>query len=172
MMTLKSSYISKGGLLTALGILLIYLSTIIPTNKIFILGIASSLTPVALISTSLENTITVYIATSIISFLLLGLRGQVILYIIFFGTYGIIKFFIERIRNSKLEWLLKYLFFNLCLFLCYLLYKFLFLGEVDLTKIKLPIPLFIIALEIAFYFYDYVLTYAIHYVKTKLLKNL
>jgi len=171
-MTLKSSYISKGGLLTALGILLIYLSTIIPTNKIFILGIASSLTPVALISTSLENTITVYIATSIISFLLLGLRGQVILYIIFFGTYGIIKFFIERIRNSKLEWLLKYLFFNLCLFLCYLLYKFLFLGEVDLTKIKLPIPLFIIALEIAFYFYDYVLTYAIHYVKTKLLKNL
>ncbi|WP_242966375.1 hypothetical protein [Clostridium sp. BSD9I1] len=171
-MTLKSSHISKGGLLTALGVLLIYLSTIIPTNKIFILGIASSLTPVALISTSLQNTITVYIATSIISFLLLGLRGQVILYIIFFGTYGIIKFLIERIRNSKLEWLLKYLFFNLCLFLCYLLYKFLFLGEVDLTKIKLPIPLFIIALEIAFYFYDYVLTYAIHYVKTKLLRNL
>lgn len=171
-MTLKSSHISKGGLLTALGVLLIYLSTIIPTNKIFILGIASSLTPVALISTSLQNTITVYIATSIISFLLLGLRGQVILYIIFFGTYGIIKFLIERIGNSKLEWLLKYLFFNLCLFLCYLLYKFLFLGEVDLTKIKLPIPLFIIALEIAFYFYDYVLTYAIHYVKTKLLRNL
>lgn len=171
-MTLKSSHISKGGFLTALGVLLIYLSTIIPTNKIFILGIASSLTPVALISTSLQNTIVMYIATSIISFLLLGLRGQVILYIIFFGTYGIIKFLIERIRNSKLEWLLKYLFFNLCLFLCYLLYKFLFLGEVDLTKIKLPIPLFIIALEIAFYFYDYVLTYAIHYVKTKLLKNL
>lgn len=171
-MTLKSSHISKGGLLTALGVLLIYLSTIIPTNKIFILGIASALTPVALISTNLQNTITVYIATSIISFLLLGLRGQVILYIIFFGTYGIVKSFIERIQNSKLEWLLKYLFFNLCLFLCYLLYKFLFLGEIDFTKIKLPIPLFIITFEIAFYFYDYVLTYAIHYVKTKLMKNL
>nr|WP_242960846.1 hypothetical protein [Clostridium peptidivorans] len=170
-MTLKSSHISKGGLLTALGVLLIYLSTIIPINKIFILGIASSLTPVALISTSLQNAITVYIATSIISFLLLGLRGQVILYIIFFGIYGIVKFFIERIRNSKLEWFLKYLFFNLCLFLCYLLYKFLFLGEIDLTKIKLPIPLFIIAFEIAFYFYDYVLTYTIHYVRTKLMKN-
>ncbi|MBM7870537.1 hypothetical protein JOC70_002022 [Clostridium pascui] len=169
---MKSSHISKGGLLTALGVLLVYLSTITPTNKIFILGIASSLTPVALISTSLQNTITVYIATSIISFLLLGLRGQVILYIIFFGTYGITKFFIERIRNSKLEWFLKYLFFNLCLFLCYLLYKFLFLGEVDLSKINLPIPLFIIALEVAFYFYDYILTYAIHYVKTRLIKNL
>lgn len=170
-MTLKSSHISKGGLLTALGVLLIYLSTIIPTNKIFILGIASSLTPVALISTSLQNTIVMYIATSIISFLLLGLRGQVILYIIFFGTYGIVKFFIERIRKSKLEWLLKYLFFNFCLLLCYALYKFLFLGEINFTKVNLPIPFFIVALEIAFYFYDYVLTYAIHHVRTKIIKN-
>lgn len=169
---MKSSHISKGGLLTALSVLLIYLSTIIPTNKIFILGIASSLTPVALISTNLQNTIIVYIATSIISFLLLGLRGQVILYIIFFGTYGIVKFFIERMRSPKLEWIFKYLFFNSCVFLCYVLYKFLFLDGINLLDSKLPIPLIIIALEIAFYFYDYVLTYAIHTFKTKLLKKL
>jgi len=163
---------AKGGLLTALGVLLIYLSTIVPTNKIFILGIASSLAPVALISTSLRNTVTMYIATSIISFLLLGPKGQVIVYIIFFGTYGIIKFFLEKLRNLKLEWILKYAFFNLCMFLCYLLYKSLFLGGIDLTQIKLPIPIIIVALEIAFYFYDYVLTYAIHYVNTKLVKKL
>lgn len=169
---MKSSHIAKGGLFTALSVLLIYLSTIVPTNKIFILGIASSLTPVALISTNFKNTITMYIATSIISFLLLGPKGQVIVYIIFFGVYGILKFFIERLRNLKLEWILKYAFFNLSIFLCYLLYKFLFLGGIDLTKIKLPIPIIILVLEIAFYFYDYVLTYTIHYVNTKLLKKL
>ena len=54
----------------------------------------------------------VYISSSLIAFFLVPINIS-FLYFIFFGVYGIVKFFIERIRKEKLEILFKIVFFNI-----------------------------------------------------------
>ncbi|NFN75219.1 hypothetical protein FDC39_20030, partial [Clostridium sporogenes] len=113
---LKSSNIAKGGIFTAISFLLIYLSTILPVNKLSLLATASAIIPIAIISTNVKNGFLVYLSTSILCSIVVGIsRSSVIFYIIFFGLYGIIKYYIENFNKLYIEIILKFLFFNICL---------------------------------------------------------
>lgn len=166
-----SKFIARGGILTSIGVILLYLSTISPTSKVYILGVASCLIPLSVIITNIRNSFLVYIATSIISFLMLGFKGSVIAYALFFGLYGFIKYFIERLRNIPLEIILKLLYFNISVGIILYLYKLFFAG---LLKINLPLYQTIIMLQFIFVIFDYALTLFIAYVTnhfSKLINN-
>jgi hypothetical protein len=166
-----SNLIARGGILTAMGAMLIYLSTISPTSKVYILGVAASLIPLSVIITNLRNSFIVYFATSIISFLMLGFKGSVVAYVIFFGLYGLIKYFVERLRNIPLEIVLKLLYFNISIGIIFYVYKLFF---TDLLKLNLPIYLVVIMLQFIFIIFDYALTLFIAYVTnhfSKLINN-
>jgi len=156
-----SRFIARGGILTAIGVLLLYLSTISPTSKVYILGAASCLIPISVLLTNMKNSFIVYIATSLISFLMLGFKGSVIAYIIFFGLYGFIKYYIERFRNIPLEIILKLLYFNISIGIIFYLYKLFFAG---LLKINLPIYQVVIMLQFVFIIFDYAITLFIDYI--------
>lgn len=160
---------AKGGIITAIGVILIYLSTIIPGNKLFLLSIASCLIPIAVISTSLKNSFIIYFSTSILAFLMSGLTTSVIAYALFFGVYGIVKYYIEKIRKLPIEILLKLIFFNVCFFI---FYNILMLFTSSSLNLKLPIYIFIIGGELIFLFYDYFLTVMIVFINKRLLKNI
>lgn len=160
---------AKGGIITAIGVILIYLSTIIPGNKLFLLSIASCLIPIAVISTSLKNSFIIYFSTLILAFLMSGLTTSVIAYAIFFGIYGIIKYYIEKIRKLPIEVFLKLIFFNICFFI---FYNILILFTSSSLNLKLPIYIFIIGGELIFLFYDYFLTVIILFIDKRLIKNL
>lgn len=162
-----SRFIARGGILTAIGVLLLYLSTISPTSKVYILGAASCLIPISVLLTNIRNSFIVYIATSLISFLMLGFKGSVIAYIIFFGLYGFIKYYIERLRNIPLEIILKLIYFNISIGILFSLYKFFF---ADLLKINLPIYEVVIMLQFVFIIFDYALTLFIDYISKYLVK--
>lgn len=167
----KTSNITKGGLYTALSLLFIYLSNILPTNKFFILIIVSCIIPISIITTNLRNSITIYAATSLLSLLLLGIKLNVLSYIIFFGSYGFIKYYIEKINKLPIEILLKLLFANMCAVIIYLIYKLIFVVDI-IAATKFPIALLMIAVEIIFLLYDYALTLFISYVGKNYLKRL
>ncbi|NFF04104.1 hypothetical protein EXN41_01715 [Clostridium botulinum] len=113
---LKSSNIAKGGIFTAISFLLIYLSTILPVNKLSLLATASAIIPIAIISTNAKNGFFVYLSTSILCSIVVGIsRISVVFYIIFFGLYGIIKYYIERLNKLYIEIILKFTFFNIWL---------------------------------------------------------
>lgn len=162
-------FMAKGGIITAIGVILIYLSTIIPGNKLFLLSIASCLIPIAVISTSLKNSFIIYFSTLILAFLMSGLTTSVIAYAIFFGIYGIIKYYIEKIRKLPIEVFLKLIFFNICFFI---FYNILILFTSSSLNLKLPIYIFIIGGELIFLFYDYFLTVIILFIDKRLIKNL
>ncbi|SMC23760.1 hypothetical protein SAMN02745134_01976 [Clostridium acidisoli DSM 12555] len=165
----KSSLLAKGGIYTALSVLCIYLSSIIPTTKLYVLGVASCIIPISILTTNIRNSLIVYAAASILSILLLGIRWNVFAYIIFFGSYGFIKYYIERINKLPLEILLKLIFFNLCMFIIYYIYKLLFM---DVLKIKLPLAFAVIAIEFIFLICDYALTLFIAYANRRFIKRL
>ncbi|MFL0268508.1 hypothetical protein [Candidatus Clostridium radicumherbarum] len=162
-----SRFIARGGILTAIGVLMLYLSTISPTSKVYILGAASCLIPISVLLTNIRNSFIVYIATSLISFLMLGFKGSVIAYIIFFGLYGFIKYYIERLRNIPLEIILKLVYFNISIGILFYLYKLFFAG---LLKINLPFYEVVIMLQFVFIIFDYALTLFIDYISKHLVK--
>ena len=109
---MKAKDIALGGILVALTTIVLYATSILPISTLAILTIASALIPVCIIRSNIQTSIFVYISSSLIAFFLVPINIS-FLYFVFFGVYGIIKYFIERIRKEKLEIVLKIVFFNI-----------------------------------------------------------
>lgn len=166
---MKSNRIAKGGIFTALSLILLYLSSILPTNKLFMLVIASCIIPLSIMITGIKNTIVVYSAVSLLSFFIIPSKIISVVYILIFGSYGFVKYFIEKLRNVSLEIILKLLYFNITSVIILEIYKLLFF---KISNININIYLIILAIEIAFVIYDYALTSFINYANKNLLKKL
>ena len=108
---MKTSAITLGGILVAISMVLLYLTTVIPTNTLTFLTLLSFIPPIALMEKGLKTALLVYICSAIGSLIFVPFNITV-LYILFFGIYGIIKGFIERFNKSFVEIVLKLLFFN------------------------------------------------------------
>ena len=163
---MKSNNIAKGGIFAALSLILLYLSSVFPTNKLFILGIASCIIPLSIILTGVKNTLVVYGAVSLLSFFIIPSKLVSIAYILIFGSYGFVKYFIERLRKAPIEFFLKLLYFNAASAIIVFMYKLLI---VELPHIN--IYLLILAMQVAFLIYDYALTTFIIYANRNLLKK-
>lgn len=157
----KSLGISRGGLFTALSVIFLYLSSILITNRLGFMILTSIVLVASIISIKFKYSFLVYISTSIICFII-GLRGVTFAYLILFGLYPFVKYKIESLRKTILEFFLKFIFINVTFFLSYYLYSYLFL---DLNSlIKFPMFIFIIGIEICFLIYDYILTLISQYI--------
>lgn len=160
--------IIRGGLFTALGLVFMYIAFLIPINSLFFGAAASAVIPICIMVSGTRYGLLVYISTALLSILLLGLRTITISYIIFFGLYGIIKYYIERLRRVSYEILLKLIFFNAALTLSFYLYRLLFL---NIPSYKFPVWLILAALQFVFLIYDYALTIFIYLADKYLNKN-
>jgi hypothetical protein len=164
---MKSKYIAESGLLVALTIVILFATSILPISTLSILTVASCLIPISIIRTSIKNALLVYIASSILSFFLVP-TNIAIYYTLFFGIYGIIKYFIEKFKNIFIELIIKLIAFNLLLGIAYLITKS-FLGIIY-PESSFWI-LWIIA-QGAFLFYDYALTLAISFFLNRFHKHI
>lgn len=163
----KSSNMAKGGILTAIGVILIYISGVIPINRLYLLMIASIMIPLSILITDVKNTIAVYAATSILSFLICGIRLTVIFYVLFFGIYGFVKLYIEKIHKTVVELILKLIFFNIFCAVMVLIYKLFF---PSILNFRFSIYVTFILIEISFLSYDYLLTLIINVAAKKIHK--
>ncbi|SKA84299.1 hypothetical protein SAMN05428976_106154 [Clostridium sp. USBA 49] len=163
----KTVNIARGGLFTALGVLFIYLSIISPTNKLYLLGIASCIIPLSILTTNLKNSFLIYLSTSFLSLLLTGIKGNVIAYIVFFGLYGFVKYYIEKLRKIPLEIVLKLLFFNTSIVILYIISKAFFN---NILNMNISIYIILIGIQFAFFIFDYALTLFISYLQRRIKK--
>ncbi|OOM76533.1 hypothetical protein [Clostridium sp. BL-8] len=162
---MKAKYIAENGIITALTLAILYSASIIPISTLSILTVASCLIPISIIRTSIKNTILVYIASSILSFFLVTINIA-IYYILFFGIYGIIKYFIEKIRNILIELVLKLVTFNMLLSVIY------FIGTNLLINLDTKFPIYIVWIiaQVVFLIYDYALTIIISFYLSRIHK--
>lgn len=163
---MKSNNIAKGGIFAALSLILLYFSSVFPTNRLFILGIASCIIPLSIITTGIKNTIVVFTAVSLLSLFIIPSKLISMAYILIFGSYGFVKYYIEHLRSTIFEIILKLLYFNISSAIIIFIYK--------LVLLKLPninIYLLIVFLEFAFIVYDYTLTAFIAYANKNLIKK-
>lgn len=164
---MKAKDITLGGILIALGIAILYLTTIIKINTLALLTLCSCLIPIAIIRSNLKTAFFVYISTSIISFFIVPIN-YAILYTMFFGIYGIIKFFIERTGKLLVEIILKILYFNFILAITLIFIDNL-LPSID---INMNIGLLLCISQVVFIAYDYAMTIFLTYFLEKINKKL
>ena len=107
---MKSGNITLGGILIALTIIILYSASILPVSTISVLTIASAIVPVCIIR------------SDIISVFFIPLNIW-LLYTLIFGGYGIVKYFIERLRKEKVEIILKFIYYNVIFILAVILAK-------------------------------------------------
>lgn len=164
---MKAKELTVSAALTALTIVILYLNLLLPISTISILTLASALIPVALIRGSIKSSILVYISSSIIGFFILPIN-IILLYVLFFGIYGIIKYFIEKINKLPIEIILKIIFFNIMLVLSI----FVFNSIVAIEITRLPIYLLFIVAQPVFLIYDYALSLLISFYLDRIHKRI
>jgi len=155
-----------GGVLTALNIIILYMSVLLNFNTLFFLFITSCIGVTSIIMTNRRIAFISYLATSLLAFFLLSANiGVVIVYILIFGAYPFIKLFLENCRNAPIEFLLKLLYINLGILVSFLLYSKLF---ADIFAFKFSVVILIMVLQVLFIVYDYALTTYVIFINKKL----
>ncbi|MDF2985825.1 MAG: hypothetical protein K0R50_1335 [Eubacterium sp.] len=156
--------ITLSGILLAFTVICVFLAAVLPTSKLSLYAVSSLFMAVIVIEFGTRAGWAFYLASAILSALLVP-RLEVIPFIVFFGVYGLIKLYIERIHSRVLEYVLKLGYFNICLVL-----GLVFLKEIILNGVNLTAPVYIVAgiLEVVFIVYDYIYTLFIRFYGTHL----
>ncbi len=160
--------ITLSGILLAFTVICVFLAATLPTSKLSLYALSSLFMAVIVIELGTKAGWAFYIASGILSALLVP-RLEVIPFIVFFGVYGLIKLYVERIHSRIIEYVLKLAYFNVCLVL-----GLVFLKEILLNGNLPAAPVYAIAalLEVVFILYDYIYTLFIRFYGSQLKQRL
>lgn len=148
------------GILSAIVVLALVLESIAPTGRLGFYVLAAFVLSVILLECNIRFAWAGYIVTSLVGFMAVPEKLNVIPYIAFFGIYTLLKYHIESLRRVWLEILLKLVAFNLFLWPAWGIAKS-FLPE-TLTR-GWGVLVAGLVLQILFLLYDYLFTLWIRY---------
>lgn len=171
----KTFNIALCGLISALGVVIMMITTIVPVTTYAMPAIASLLLTVIVIEIDKRWALASYFIVSILSLLLVPDKESVAFYILFFGYYPIYKQIVEsRINNLWLQLLLKVLMFSVSAVTIYYI-SILILGvptdEFAIFGVNVPL-LFLIAGIFVFVIFDNAMSRVIVTYVLKLRKKL
>ncbi|HHY23815.1 MAG TPA: hypothetical protein GX527_06190 [Clostridiaceae bacterium] len=167
-MTNNTKKIALSGVMSAIAVLCLLFATIMPTGKLSFYVLSSFFVSVIIIEYGTKPGWVFYIITNLLAYILIPDKIRIIPYTVFFGAYGILKYYIEKFNNIVLEYILKYIYFNACLAIALIFLREIIAKGITLNKIKFPLWTVIILLEVIFIIYDYVYTLFIQYYRQKL----
>ena len=143
-------------MLAALGVVLLWIGSVLEVAEISMAVIASLLCIIAVIEYGGAAPWLVFASTSVLSLILLPNKGVALTYAVFFGYYPILKEKIER-RSRTVRWVLKELIFHAALVVLLFAWKLLFFPTLSAMTPTL-LFLLLLLLEVVFVLYDIALT--------------
>ena len=152
--------VSLGGAAAALGLVLMFMTAIIPFGTYAFPTFAGVLLVAVVIEIGYSLAIGVYIVTAILSFLLAPDKEAALWYAIFMGYYPVIKSLIERLRSMIAQYLIKFLIFNACVIAAFFIAAYLLsIPKESYTIFGVYMPLLFLLLgNIYFLLYDICIT--------------
>lgn len=164
---MKAKDITLSGILIALTLIILYSTSLIPISTLSVLTLSSCLIPICIIRSNIKNAIFVYIISTILSFFFIPINIS-IYYGVFFGIYGIIKYYIEKLQKMPVEIILKLIFFNTLFILMF----FALSNLMGTIVIKLPLWILWILAQPVFLIFDYALTLIISFYLSRIHKHI
>lgn len=110
-----SMKVSLGGVVAALSLVLMFLTSIIPFGTYAFPCFAGIILILLVFNLGYRWAATVYFVTAVLSFLLLTDKEAALYYTAFLGFYPILKGVIERIPSKLCQYLIKFAVFNICM---------------------------------------------------------
>ena len=165
----RTRYITVTAMLTALTVVLLYISSIIPTGRIGMSAIAGLIAAAAVIECGVSAGVACFVTSSILALVLLPQKSTAILYLLFFGYYPILKSLFERQKKRAVEWTLKIVLLNAALTVSYLLWRYGFLPDISFGAWQI-ILIYIFA-NIGFIIYDMGFSRLAFYYTTRIYKK-
>lgn len=156
---LDTKKIATGGILLALSIATLFAATTVPGIEMTLYALSSVYVAIMIIEFTPNIGWGFYIATVMLSFVLVPNKAALIPYTIFFGIYAVIKYYIENYLKKfpqLAQIILKLVFFNLMFVLGFIFFGSIIVGALHVPDMSLPIIL--IGAQIFFLAYDYILT--------------
>lgn len=163
-----SRKIAYGGILTALCVVLVYAAAIMPSGKLGIYALSSLVIAIAVVELDIKWGTVVFAAAAILIVLLTGNINALLLFGLFFGSYPLVKYFIEKQRKAAAEILLKLFTFNIAAVAGFYVYSLIFgVSPLNQQILGKAANTMLIAgafgAQVVFIIYDYVLSRLIGY---------
>ena len=162
--------LTVGAMSTALGVLFLYAASIVPSGKLVLLFLASAVIWIPLNERGgIVSAALCYIATALLSLLLIPNKLYPLVYALFFGPYGFIKLGVDSsVHDRFIAFVLKLIIMNM------LAAAVIWLGGLiikqDLFSLLPDYPLYavMIALEAAFILFELAYTFCISIIDSRL----
>ena len=107
--------VSLGGVVAALSLVLMLLTSIIPFGTYAFPAFAGILLVLLVFNLGYAYAFAVYFVTAALSFLLVTDKEAALYYALFLGFYPILKGIIERIPSKPVQYIVKLALFNVCM---------------------------------------------------------
>jgi hypothetical protein len=157
----SSKTVALGGVLLALSLVTIFLAGIAPGAELTLYALSSFYVALLILKTSVINGLIFYVASFLLALVLVPNKLAALPYDMFFGYYGIIKFYIEKLDKQLLEIILKLVCFNIIWGIGIYFFKGLILGNINLPEFSNIV--LIVGAQLMFLLYDYIYTLVIAY---------
>ncbi len=144
--------IALAAMFAALSLIFLYTASVTPSGQLGLLAAAGVFPAAALVSGGAAAGFLCYAAAGLLALILVPEKGGVVLYLVFFGLYPLIKHFIEKLKKLPLEWLCKLVLCNAALTVFWLILRSLLLAELPAFFSNLWV--FALAGNASFIFYD------------------
>ena len=151
----KTKRLAICAMLSALGVVLLYIGSLVEVLDISMAAIASLFVIFAVIEYGAAAW-AIYAVTGILSAILLPNKLPAAMYLLFLGFYPIIKEKIEKINKKALQWGIKIAVFNLCLIVLIFLTNVVL--ALEFSKIFVFEAVFMLLANFTFVIYDIALT--------------
>jgi hypothetical protein len=162
---LPAKQAALNGIMAALLLITLFFAAYSPTGRFSLYALSSFYVSILVIEFGAKNGWAFYVATNILALFLIPDKVGLLPYTFFFGLYGLVKYYIEKLGKLVPEYILKLMFFNICLGAGFIFIKSMLLGDINL---RIPLWIVVLALEIVFIIYDYVYSLLVQYYWSKL----
>lgn len=155
---MKTSYkVSLGGVVGALSVVLMLLTSLVPFGTYAFPAFAGVLLICVVIELGYSWAFIVYTVVSALSFIFLTDKEAALYYVVFLGFYPIIKGLIEKLRYKTLQYVLKFSVFNVCMVIAfYLSISLLSIPKESFNLFGVYLPwVFLLLGNVVFIMYDY-----------------
>lgn len=155
---MKTSYkVSLGGIIGALSLCLMLLTSIIPFGTFAVPALAGMMLICVVIELGYRWAFVVYAIVSALSLLFVTDKEAALYYVVFLGFYPVAKSLIERLKNIFLQFVLKYALFNICMVLAFYISIYVFsIPKESFSLFGIYLPwVFLILGNMVFPIYDY-----------------
>ena len=125
--------VALGGIVSALCLVTMFLAGILPVLYLLLPGIAGILLMIIAVEVSTGWAFLTYIAVSLLAMFVTFDKEAALIFILFFGHYPIIRFYIQKITLKPFRLFVKLIIFNICI-LAYFYATIYILGLKDLIE--------------------------------------